>query len=177
VRIKYRVVGDWNKEEIRQIQTEYPSQAKPSGADPALIAWSNLANDTSIAGEVFSYKRRELQPNEVKCGEPIFGLTLVCNASDLTVVVGTVATRPANEIYRYWLEKISDDFSESRRTAKIGCKDNCGEIADFIGDEEKAYRKSGSVWSRLVTAYCREVGTGSFPDLDGSPKGCSGNNR
>jgi hypothetical protein len=177
VRVKYRVVGDWNKEEIRQIQADSPSQAKPSRADPALIAWSNLANDTTAASGVFSYKRRDLQPSEVKCGEPFFGLALVCNASDLTVVVDTVATRPANEIYRYWLEKISDDFVESRRTAAIGCKDSCGEVNEFLKNEEIAYRKSDSVWSRLRTAYCNDVGVGNFPDLDGRSSACSEDSR
>jgi hypothetical protein len=102
---------------------------------------------------------------------------LVCNASDLTVVVDTVATRPANEIYRYWLEKISDDFVESRRTAAIGCKDSCGEVNEFLKNEEIAYRKSDSVWSRLRTAYCNDVGVGNFPDLDGRSSACSEDSR
>jgi hypothetical protein len=172
-RIKYRVVGTWNEESknVEPIPSE-AAQSESKGLDPGLLAWSTLTNDTSAAGASFDLSMRVLKADEVRCGEPWFGEALICKVGDRPTIVGIIATRPSQEIYHYWLEKISDDFIEFKRISALDCKDKCADVAEFVRDSEQAYHKDGSVWLKLKAAYCKEVLSGTYPDLNGNSKRC-----
>lgn len=172
-RIKYRVVGTW-KDESRTAKPLDPEEPKipPKGLDASLLTWSNLADDTFVAGTSFDTPRRAIQDSEVRCGEVSFGVALICKANDTSVIAGFAATRPPQEVYHYWLERISDDFIELKRVSALNCKESCADVAQFITDSEKAYHKNGSVWMKLEAAYCKEVPSGTYPDIDGQKKYC-----
>jgi len=172
-RIKYRVVGTWKNDSEGVPPKHSPAtESRPKGLDPGILAFSTFNDDLHQADTSFGLSVRALQSDEVKCGEPFFGEAFVCKATDTSMIVGMVATRPLSEIQRYWLEKISGDFLEFKRASLLDCKDACDKVAAFINDGERASREDGSVWLKLRTAYCKEAPSGTYMDISGESKSC-----
>jgi hypothetical protein len=172
-RVKYRVVGTWSDDsKISEPNPPKSVENKPKGIDAGLLAFSNLTNDINEADDSFRHTTRELQADEVKCGEPWFGEAFVCKANDTSVVIETIATRPSQEIYHYWLEKISGDFIEYKRVSAFNCKDDCGKADEVVKAFEKAYNEDGSIFLKLRAAYCKEEPSGTYPDINGQLKHC-----
>jgi hypothetical protein len=172
-KVKYHVVGTWT-DDIRAAVSKPPpaTESKPKGLDAGLLAFSSLSDDIHAADASFGASLRALHADEVKCGEPEFGEAFVCKANDTSVIVAIIATRPLSDIYHYWLEKISDDFLEFRRVSLLGCKDDCNKVAEFVKGGEQACQEDGSVCLKLKTAYCKEVPSGTYPDINGQSRRC-----
>ena len=172
-KIKYRVVGTWKDEPIAVGSNEPTGTRNQSkGLDAGLMMFANLTNDTSAAASSFDISRRPIQNDEVRCGEPFFGEAFVCKATDTSTIIGTVATRTPHEIYRYWLEKISDDYLELKRVSTIDCKEKCADATEFVTALEKANQDRDSVWMKLKVAYCKDTPTETYMDIDGQRKRC-----
>lgn len=144
-----------------------------AGVDPPLAAWAILGQDTFYASGSLEAERRELQADEVVCGEVSFGKALACKTVNPKVVVGVVTTRSSQDIHKYWLEAISTDFHWLVKTALVDCREKCDESAQFVRADEHSYYSDGSVWRRLIAAYCEESPSSTYSDLDGQTKYCS----
>lgn len=131
-------------------------------------------SDIHMAGSFFDEPLRVLRENEISCAEPWFGRALACKSSAPAVVVAAVVTRPMSVIYRYWLDKLSKDFSKFRQESMRNCKDadSCKRAADFVRDGELASHEDDSVWVKLRTGYCNEVPDGTYTDLGGKMQSC-----
>jgi len=151
-------------------------QEMASGGDKGnWLPFLTFNSDIHMAGSFFDEPLRVLRENEINCAEPWFGRALACKSSAPTVIVAAVVTRPMSVIYRYWMDKLSKDFSKFRQESMRNCKDadSCRRAADFVTDGERASHDDDSVWAKLRTGYCNEVPDGTYPDVGGNMQNCS----